>query len=420
MTAGVVHLPSKAAERGVPNILGSRAKSLQNPAQITELQRFIEAKRVRQNLQRVAGGLLWEKSGEARQKYRVVHCGRSIAGDGVAVYRAVDGTKARLTGLTTCGSGWMCPVCAQNIAEARRKEASAALVQHVQAGGQAYLLTLTFAHHADEALSPMLKKFDEARQSFKNGSTYKKILGKDGAAGAVGAITALEVTCGKANGWHPHLHMIVLVKHEITQDQNERLRSEWVKTVIKKGFSDRSPVTDLMDRSFDLRGGADAADYITKYGREEHWGLSSELVKAHAKQGLDEGHFKPFGLLELADRGNTWAMMRFREFAGAFLGKRLLTWSPGLKKAFDLKEIDDADLAAGEIPEEERVGRLTPEQWKIVLERDARSDLLMHAAGYGNGQESLDEFIERLAKRPKTARGWFIQKADGCHPWVFH
>ncbi|SOD41618.1 protein rep [Nitrosovibrio sp. Nv4] len=415
--------PSKPA---VPNILGSKAKSLHSKDNIRDLQSFITSKKIRQGLQRVAAGLLWERTGNPKQKYRVVHCGRSIAGDGVAVYRAADGTRARLSGLTTCGSGWMCPVCAQNIAEARRKEASKAMVQHIQGGGQAHLVTLTFSHHADEPLPEMLKKFDDARQSFKNCVTWKTILGKkdgkEGEAGCIGAITALEVTYGIANGWHPHVHMVVLTKKEVTAFQQERLKCEWVRILLKKGLSDRSQVTDLMERAFDMRGGADAADYITKYGREEHWGLTSELVRAHSKQGLMDGRYKPFGLLQLAGEGNAWAAERFKEFAVAFHGKRLLTWSPGLKKAFDLQEIDDAELSDDALPVEERVGRLTPEQWKVVLDRDARADLLMYAAGYcaAGEQQSLDEYIEHLSKRPKTSRGWFIQKPDGCEPWVYH
>ena len=412
--------PYPASPAPPPDILGNQAKSLHKKSKILDLQGFVEGKRRRYSLQRVAQSLLHDPATGHKQKYRVVHCGRCISETLVKVFRAADGSRARFTGLTTCGSGWMCPVCAQQIAEGRRGEASAALVQHVKAGGMAHLMTLTFSHHADEALAPMLEKFNKARQAFKNCRVYKRIIGKEGAAGCIGAITALEVTWGKANGWHPHIHMLLIVRREVTDQETADLRVEWIRLLLKNGLSDRSKINDLMERALDMRGGADAADYITKYGREEHWGLTSELTRAHAKRGEFDGRYKPFGLLQIASEGNEWAGAVFREFAQAFHGKRLLTWSPGLKKQFNLAERSDDELVDKPLPVEQWVGHLNPDQWKIVLSRDARAELLQFAAAYceADGQDDLDDFVRALSRRKRSNRGWFAEKTGGGAAWI--
>ena len=414
--------PYPASPAPPPDILGHRAKSIQRK-NVIDLQGFLAAREKRDSFRQIAARLLWDSSGTPIQKYRVTHCGRSISGDGVDILRAPDGSKARFVGLTTCGSGWMCPVCSRQIAEGRRAEASAAMVQHCKGGGIAQLLTLTFSHYADEPLASMLEKFDKARQSFKNCVTYKKILGKKGGAGCIGAITALEVTYSKMNGWHPHVHMILFSRRNVLPDEHDRLRAEWVRILLKSGLSSRAQLNDLLDRAFDLRDGQNAAEYITKYDREESWGFSSELTRAHSKEWDDRGHYKPFGLLELVKAGREWAGDVFVEFAEAFHGKRLLTWSPGLKAAFELQDVKDAQLAEIKaLPKDEFVGRLTPAQWKIVMDRGARHDVLRYAAACcsGRSQDDLDDFIRYLERKPKTRRGWFVQKSDGCVPDVYH
>lgn len=415
--------------QGPSNILGNKAKSIhagrKGPSDLVSglmdvahrLAGFVKAKTIRHRLQRAAGGLLWESEGYQKQKFRVTHCGRSIQGEGVSIYRAADGSRARFGGLTTCGSGWTCPVCAQRIAEVRRQELSAALVSHVKAGGRVHLLTLTFPHEKDWPLADLLKRFDKARAALKNSKAWKRILGtagKPGAAGMVGAVTSLEVTTG-LNGWHPHLHMLLFVGRSLSETERDELTKVWVNQLFKVGLGENSKLTDMMAHAFDLRGGEDAAAYVVKYGREEAWGLTSELTRPHAKTAAEEaGHHTPFGLLALYRDGAAWAGERFREFANAFLGKRLLTWSPGLRKHFALAA-DESDEAAADasLPEEQACGWLTPDDWKIVIERDARAELLEYAAGSMTNKDTwkadLRDWLDWVATRPKVGRGWFIQ-----------
>lgn len=360
-----------------------------------------------------AGRLLFDGTGKKKQKFRVCHCGRSINGEHVTVRRSPDGTKASIKGTTVCGAAWTCPICAYRIGEVRRAELELVNVAWVKGGGFTHLITLTFPHEADWLLSDLMVDFDKARNRFRNSRTWKKIFAEGGAAGCIGTVGSLELTHG-VNGWHPHLHLLAFVKRPLRQDEIDTLTKAWVGQLLKVGLGDGSKLSDMMKHSLDVRGGADAAAYIVKYGREEQWGLSSEMAGAVAKDAKGE-HLKPFGLLRASMEGNTFAGQRFREFAEAFHGKRLLTWSKGLRAFFGLdEELDDIEVAEPDDSTcDQVVGGLTPEQWRVVLSREAQASLEEFAAMYctdpRRGQEDLNDFIVWLQTQPARGGGWFIQ-----------
>jgi hypothetical protein len=362
-----------------------------------------------------AGRLLFDGKGSKKQKFRVCHCGRSVTGDVVNVRRSPDGTKASIKGTTVCGSAWTCPICAYRIGEARRADLEAANVAWVKGGGFTHLITLTFPHEADWLLSDLMVDFDKARNRFRNSRAWKKIFATGGAADCAGTVGSLELTHG-VNGWHPHLHLLAFVKRTLRQDEIDTLTKAWVGQLLKVGLGDGSKLSDMMKHSLDVRGGEDAAAYIVKYGREEQWGLSSEMAGAVAKDAKGK-HLKPFGLLRASMEGDSFAGQRFREFADAFHGKRLLTWSKGLRDFFGLgADLDDADIPEPDDSTcDQFVGTLTPEQWKVVVSREAQASLESYAMVYctdpggGRGQQALDEFIVWLQTQPAKGGGWFIQ-----------
>lgn len=389
--------------------LGNTAKSLRaGRGDSSKINKLGTGKRIKYALQQEASRLLFDGSAGKRQKFRVCHCGRSIRGEGVSIKTAPG--EARFGGLVTCGSGWTCPVCSGVIGERRRAELSAALVQHATAGGLVYLFTFTMPHQAADRLADGLKMLDKARQTFKNRAGYKNLKLE---AGLIGTVTALEVTHGR-NGWHPHCHALLFVSRALSEWEKDALRSTWASALIKAG-ADSSKLSDILAHGLDIRGGEDAAAYVTKYGREESWGITSEVTRAHVKDARGEGQ-KPFGLLELSARGDTRAAGLFTEYAEAFLGKRLLTWSPGLKARFNLEEIEDEALAEQESAEFVARAWVTPEQWRVVLSRHARADLLDFAARYlenvDDPQAEVDAYIDSLTRMPPQSRGWYWQPME--------
>lgn len=391
--------------------LGNSAKSLHTAGASAS-----KAKSVRFSMQHAAGRLLFDPQGGKRQRFRVVHCLRSIKGEGVAVMRQADTARTRYGSLTTCGSGWVCPVCSQKIAEARRKELSEALVRHVTGGGHVHLVTYTFPHDSTEALADSMARLAKARQRFKNSRDYKALADD---AGRIGSVTSLEVTHG-ANGWHPHLHELIFVGRELDGETKAKLVKRWVNCLLKEGLGLGSQLQDMIDHSLDIRGGEDAAGYVTKYGREEAWGLTSELTRSHAKEGRGD-HVKPFGLLQRYMQGDERAGALFAEFAESTHGKRLLTWSPGLRKRFALAEDrSDEDIADEERPYEDMVAWINPDQWKIVLAHNARADVLNLARefeGDKGAQAAIDEYINTLASMRPISSGWHWQPMQSRPRW---
>lgn len=391
-------MPASSPAAGPGLYLGKNTKSI-------HAERPKSGRGVRYALQRTAQGLLWDSAAGRRQTHRVVHCCRSVLSETVTVHRQADGQGARFGGLLMCGSGWTCPVCCMRIAEARRQELSAGLVWHIKTGGHVHLMTLTTPHTVDMPLAELLGRLDKARASFKNSRTYKRI---SLAVERHGNAASLECTYGRLNGWHPHLHELLFVSRPLDDKQAAELKSAWVHALLRAGLGDKSKLSDMLERALDLRGGQDAADYVTKYGREETWGISSELTRQHTKDSRGE-HLTPFGLLAVAlEAEGAWAGERFREFAEAMQGKRLMTYSPGLRAALNLGvELTDSQLVEAPLPEEHQVARISAEQWKIVLRADARAELLEYVASMcvdpDTGQQDVDDFIEHLGRR--RARG---------------
>jgi hypothetical protein len=403
-----------AVSEGVRPSLGIGAKSVhtltkkRNDTSVVVAP--MDAKKMRYELQAAAARLMYDR--EALKQHRVCGCSRNIASDGVVVYRAVDGSNARFSNLMTCGSVWACPVCAAKVTEARREELDAAIKAWVsQHQGSILLMTLTFPHEADMPLAELLEKFANALQKFKNSRAYKNTFGTPKHPGKyerAGSVRSLEVTSG-ANGWHPHTHDLVFVKRDgLLGDSRaiEEIRQEWVKQLLKAGLGDNSKLNDMLEHGLDLRGGDYAAEYVAKYGHEpklyESWSAAREVTKAHSKVagGMQA---TPFMLLSWANGGDPYSAAKFREFVQCFDGKRMNYWSPGLRQLLAIEEIDDEELAqegADPAPEEEHVIRLDGDQWKLILERNARAEVLQWAAAFGEKGvlQLLDELQERRAE----------------------
>jgi len=388
----------------------------------------VSAKANRFQLQRTAQTLLYRKDVAPLQQHRTCWCHRSMRGESATLYRAADGSNAYLSGLNTCGNGWTCPVCSAKIAEHRRRELSEGMAAWCNVeGGTAYLLTLTFPHAITDPLPDTLAKLAKARQSWKNSRTFKRILGPDGEAGCVGAVTAMEVTHG-LNGWHPHMHMLAFAARgglgddlpalngDLSSRAIDELRAAWVRCLLKVGLAEQQQVSDLMAHAFNVRGGAKAAEYIAKFGRDERWGASSEVAKGAAKLGgssdiAGEAHVTPFQLLAWAGNGDGDAARLFREYAAAFHGKRLLTWSPGLRKrlALSAEESSDEDVADLDepMPERERVGVLTADDLQVIVSRGLMGELIKTFGPWGRAddQASIDDWMQYARSRPKIGRG---------------
>lgn len=367
----------------------------------------------RHQLLRTSQSILFKADTVHKEQHRTVWCHRHVVTEGsIPVFRQLDGSRARMAKVKTCGSVWACPVCAAKVAETRRQELSHAMLQHVRAGGYAYLVTFTFPHHRGQSLAQLMEPFTKARQSFQNSRKWKAVMD---AANKVGVVNSLEVTYGSQNGWHPHLHMLVFCDAGAFGESGpgddgrlhssgiESLRGEWVRLLEKRGLVDYSNRSWANQYALDVRGGAQAAEYIAKWGHDDQWGMASELTSSHAKLGKRStwgaaDHYTPFQLLELARDGDGRAICAFREFVNEFDGKRMLTWSRGLKAHFKIDEIEDEEAAKEPelaLQDEHQVGTMEADQLKVLTKFGKLGEFLSIVAQYGHdgGQALIDDYV---------------------------
>lgn len=410
-----------ASAQAPSNTLGNEAKSIHAARKPKPGAASAESRRIRYDRMRTVGRLLFDRNAE--HVHRTCKCHRFLfseeAGVGVFQTREVEG--ARLSGVNTCGSVWACPVCAPKIASRRQVELEAGQVRAHAQGLHGYLLTLTFPHEHGMPLVEITGAFAVAMQRFKNSRAYKGFMERHQ---RLGSVKGLEVTWGH-NGWHPHVHELVWAAPGLLEDTRglDRLKAAWVNCLLKAGLGSPAQQSDMMAHGLDFRGGDDAAAYIAKYGRDEKWGVSHEVLPGPSAKAGQAGHMTPWQLLARAADGDGQAAALFREYAQAFEGKRALTWTPGLKDALGIKDLSDEELAElGETPapEEHQVGRLTTDQYQAVLARDLVADLLYIVATWpGMGQDDLDDLVDGwIASTPRRSSGqvWVRQRGVGAVP----
>lgn len=345
----------------------------------------------RYELQNAAREILSREANPNGIPYRVTDCQRKTHGEEVGVLYSERIGKAHFSGLVTCGSVTTCSPCAAKISERRKAEIQAASDIHQEAGGGLYMVTITFSHKRTDDLEKMLKAFRAALSSLRAHRTYKT---NNKALNYVGMIRALELTHGQANGWHPHLHELWFLAEPLSLRRVQQwkicLFDLWYKMCLKAGLG-------LPNRKvgIDITPATSAADYLSKFGHAQKWGVSSELTKSNTKQGRKES-MTPWDMLRAYAEGDYKYAHLFREYARVFFGARQIYWTNGLKDAFGIKDFTDEELAAQQEEDAKLICRITKDKWRLILRQpyDARPVILKLAES--GGYDALMTYLDGL------------------------
>jgi len=337
-----------------------------------------QLKKERLKIQRMASKLL--------PTSRVSNCLWALTSNlnNVDVVYNFQARNARFTNLQTCGSVWDCPCCSSSISEKRRVELNDLLIYARTSKFFPIMLTLTVKHNYADNLANLLDSLKEAKRRMTNHRGYKKVKEK-----LIGTVTATEVTGGGVNGWHPHFHMILILKTSTEEEALalvKTLKQPWLVSLRAEGL-------EGSDAAFQVQNASAAGKYITK------WGAAEELTLAGKKKGMGAGR-TPFQLLADYADDDSRAGFLFQEYARAFKGRRQLVWSNGLKKLAKINEQSDEDIAAEEVRKFEEslcdhlVHSFTPAEWKEV--RHNRADILSEAeeSFIQNNSNKVDYFSE--------------------------
>lgn len=396
-------------------------------------------------------------------EHRVARCFRRVADKSrdIEIKQAPD-SVAFYANLQRCGSVWDCPVCSARVSERRREELRAAQATHIAAGGAVWMATLTFPHKRGWALGPMMQSLRRAVTALFSGRAAQDL---SEMFGVVGTVRALEVTYGHdAAGWHPHFHILFFVdlstwvtaaaqapafraelreyssfdaKADLFAELEQRvhavylpllgdaLYANWSRACVRAGLPCPSREHGVHVQNADA-----AAAYAAKFGLEPSaatlakidaglaWDATRELVNANTKRAHgDRGGLTPFDLLRVcagtakgpAGLTPELAGTRFREYSESFFGFRQLFWSPGLKSALGITDLDDAAASDPDSAEAVPVVSITPQEWRAVLafRRDERVALLRlaEAGGAAAVRSRVAELVRAASIAKKAPAG---------------
>lgn len=333
-------------------------------------------------------GVLWDVS----TLERVRKCGRTRHdAQGVALRRTAGGVVG-FSGVCTCGSVWVCPVCNAKIMARRALEIGGAVAAWQARGGQCAFVTLTMRHRQGQALGMLWNSLSAAWGAATSGKQWVKDRRRFGLAGW---LRVVEVSQG-ANGWHVHVHAVLFLGGSSTSLDvlalHARLFGRWSRSLERRGLG--APLAIGQDAHL-VTGPADEhlARYFTKSVDGSHR-LGLELTQTQSK-----GTRSAFGT------ASTWALLDavqelgdvgpWHEWEHASKGRRQLTWSQGLRELLGLRqERSDEEVAAEEVgSRDDDLVLITAAGWRaLCLVPGDLGELLdvAQAGGLSAAREYLD------------------------------
>ena len=330
---------------------------------------------------------------------RPAKCGCVRITAGVEVRISEHG--ASYGGLVRCASVWACPVCAASIKATRAAEISALVAWH--GPDQTAMLTLTVRHGVGEDFKAMTRGLSNAYRRMTRGKPWKRFALQWGIAGQV---RALETTHGNEHGWHPHLHVLLLLGEAGEKGDWKKahprawtwLAKRWRRCVIAELGPSFAPDVFMRD------GVQVELDYDVEADRAKSHGIDCrelKLVRYLSKLGLEISNpdtkqarkhdsRTPFQIAQ--DLTTPGRPARYRErdsalwaaYVAGTKGRKMLTWSRGLKARAGIGEKEDREvIAEEESGAGEPVATIDADDWRTLRRlRGARLQLLERVEGH--------------------------------------
>ncbi|MGO4973338.1 protein rep [Bifidobacterium boum] len=194
---------------------------------------------------------------------RVASCGRIARKDTGHIRVWFDKEHGgRFSGLQTCGSVWVCPVCNHKIQAVRCDEVKTMLEHCKTHGWDVVFATLTVRHDLSQSLQEV-----EAMAStvWRAVNQHRKVRAMKERVNCIGYVRASESTWSANAGWHWHYHVYFIFlnplkgrtvqipvykrakdhtmyidhfdERDAFEDFRDTLTSDWVDTAVKKGYA---------------------------------------------------------------------------------------------------------------------------------------------------------------------------------------
>jgi hypothetical protein len=232
--------------------------------------------------------------------------------------------------------------------------------------------------------------------------------------GIVGTIRALEVTHGP-NGWHPHLHTLVLTRGKLedraTGELEDRARAyvEMVYTRWVKWITAPNKETGKVYRTPTRENGISFVpshkdEYIAKLG------LADELTRGSWKKSDSvREHRTPLQILQKVQELGTFGdrckreVALWVEYADNMFRAKQLTWSKGLRKLYAMPdEQTDLELVEEDSQPGKIVHYVSSDLWDRRLKYSVDAQLRILAAAERGEEEAVLREIDRLEGLPRV------------------
>lgn len=405
--------------------LGNSANS--SPQIASEPLEVVEQRRRARRAERHA---LRHLARDRSAEHRVTGCGRRSVMPAGTVGVRLSGGVAGYSGLMTCGSVWVCPVCAAKIAAKRADDLGDVLAWARSQRRELALITFTVRHHKGDRLADVWDAVADGWAEVTRGSAWRsetvpahskrvdewtargrawdrgesvnpvngkhmtrapkgwasrnapvRRIGESEAFGVDGWVRAVEVTVGE-NGWHVHVHA-VLVRDPAVGGSVHALAASmwrrWERGIAKRGFTAMRDSGGL-DVRVAHRAERRLAEYLVKAGADTpaaahtvRWGLEKagrdmalEVTQGAAKKGRHGGR-TPFELLADTASGDADDLALWDEWVKGSQGRRQLGWSAGLRELVGLSEEELTDDELAAVEVgSEDLLILTAETWRAI------------------------------------------------------
>lgn len=258
--------------------------------------------------------------------------------------------------LQRCGSVWTCPVCASRISIERTSLLRTMLEEHLRQGREragGLFLTVTIAHELTDELRELRGRLvTKAWARLRTTYTWKRMQ----RSGYLGDVRTLEVTVGERNGWHPHLHDLLLFDHQPTEQERaeleEALFREWASCCARAGLPEPQRWAIAADGTrkglgVNLEVLTEDTDAIASYVLK--MGAAFEQASWTTKEGRAGNRSIMQLLADVEQYRRPKDIRLWQQWAAAMRGARQFEWSRGkwdLRARFGLRDRTEEEIAA--------------------------------------------------------------------------
>lgn len=208
-----------------------------------------------------------------------------------------------------CGRQYSCPVCAAKKAAHRADELDR--MMHGDPCGRWQMVTFTIRHHAGERLDALLSELMQGLRRVRRTRAVRDIFD----ANVTATVRAVEVTWG-ANGWHPHVHLLMRTE-DWTVQQRALLEQEWRRALPGRTLE---AVSIAWSTPIESWSSGKRALYLAKLGAEV----------AGVGKTCKNGNLTPWQLASLALIDEP-ARARWCEYQDSMKGRRILEFDERAK-----------------------------------------------------------------------------------------